>query len=199
MNISHPSKDSSKKVELDGQVILITGGRGVGKTTLCKAVIQMLRRSGQAVNGILSKAVFTNGVKTAISAVNLRTLETRQLAEHRSENANCRQGTDTGCWIFDETVLAWGNDILGAATPCEVLVVDELGPLEWLHGRGWTNGLAAIDSADYQVALVTIRPELLSQAIARWSPLSVIEVKQINSLPVDSVYQMVIARAKPTG
>ena len=38
----------------------------------------------------------------------------------------------------DAEVLAWGTRILQQATPCDLLVVDELGPLKFERGEGWT-------------------------------------------------------------
>jgi hypothetical protein len=46
--------------------------------------------------------------------------------------------------------------------------VDELGPLEFNRGEGWIAGLAAVDSGNYQSALVVIRPSLLKMAGQRW-------------------------------
>jgi hypothetical protein len=72
--------------------------------------------------------------------------------------------------------MAWGNDVLGAATPCDLLIVDELGPLEFERNRGWTDGLAAVDSGDYRHALVVVRPQLLPAARARWPHAQVVDV-----------------------
>jgi hypothetical protein len=82
----------------------------------------------------------------------------------------------TSGWILDETVMAWGNVVLQAATPCDLLIVDELGPLEWEQGRGWLAGLAAVDSGAYGRAVIVVRPELLALALARWSHAGVIEI-----------------------
>jgi nucleoside-triphosphatase THEP1 len=47
------------------------------------------------------------------------------------------------------------------ATPCDVLVVDELGPIELLGGRGWANALEVLRLGHFGTALVVCRPELL--------------------------------------
>lgn len=159
----------------------------------------MVRRAGYRVGGILSKALFTDGVKTGISAVDLGAMEAKTLARLRKEGDSLEPGQETGCWVFNESVLEWGNTILAYAVPCDLLIVDELGPLEWVHGRGWLNGLSAIDSANYHIALVPIRPELLTHGIARWNPIRVVEIGRGKSLPVESVYQMVIDRLPRPG
>ncbi len=55
--------------------------------------------------------------------------------------------------------------MLESATPCDLLIVDELGPLEFERNEGWPAGLAAIDSAAYKVGVVVIRPELLAPGL----------------------------------
>jgi hypothetical protein len=54
------------------------------------------------------------------------------------------------------------------AVPCGLLVVDELGPLEFERAQGWLSGLTALDSGEYELGLVVIRPELMGAALARW-------------------------------
>ena len=54
--------------------------------------------------------------------------------------------------------MDWGNQTLNTSTPCDVLVVDELGPLEFERGIGLQNGFTAIDSRNFDFALVVIRP-----------------------------------------
>jgi hypothetical protein len=69
---------------------------------------------------------------------------------------------------------------LAHSTPCDVLIVDELGVLEFERHQGWLAGLSAIDSGDYQLGLVVIRPELLQQAQQRWSSARVIEISGVD-------------------
>ena len=61
--------------------------------------------------------------------------------------------------------LIWGNHVLSNSTPCDLLVVDELGPLEIDRGTGWQAGLAAVDSKEYAVAVVVVRAELLGRIL----------------------------------
>ena len=98
--------------------------------------------------------------------MDLRGGETRALARRR--DAGEAAPGERRRWVFDEAVLAWGDARLAAATPCDLLVVDELGPLELDEGRGWTAGIAAVDSGDYGAAIVVVRPALLERARARW-------------------------------
>ncbi len=69
----------------------------------------------------------------------------------------------TGGWHFYADGLAWGTMALRSATPCDLLVIDELGPLELLRGQGWKLGLDVLRAGSYRLALVSIRPALLSR------------------------------------
>jgi len=58
-----------------------------------------------------------------------------------------------------------------------MLIVDELGPLEFEAEVGWSAGMKALDSRAFQVALVTIRPELLKVARQRWPFAGVVDME----------------------
>jgi nucleoside-triphosphatase THEP1 len=147
------------------ELTLLTGERGVGKTSLCLKIVESASRSGWSVAGLLSPGRFVDGVKTGFDVVNLGSSERRELAQR---NPNPDGNGVLQMWIFDEDVLAWGNQKLKDAPACDLLVVDELGPLELTLGRGWTAGLDLIGGGQYRQAVVVIRPELLAQARSLW-------------------------------
>jgi nucleoside-triphosphatase THEP1 len=70
-----------------------------------------------------------------------------------------------GVWYFNLRTLEWGNQVLEISLPCDLLIVDELGPLELTHQMGWRAALDILPLSGYRLALVVIRPEL--QATAR--------------------------------
>jgi len=153
---------------------LVCGERGSGKTQVCAALAQLLSLYGEDLAGLISPGVFVEGRKTAIEAYDLRAQQRRRLAIARAaqdsadDTQAATQEWTSRDWIFDEGVLAWGNGILRASVPCGVLIVDELGPLEFIEGRGWVNGLNALDGRNYRMAVATIRPGLLERAAQRW-------------------------------
>lgn len=154
-----------------GALAILTGPSGSGKTTLCRELAAAARSGGRDVAGVLCPAVFEGTCKTGIAVVDLRGGGTRALARRREPGP--AEATARRRWVFDDAALAWGDARLAAATPCDLLVVDELGPLELDEGRGWTAGIAAIDSGAYHAAIVVVRPALLERARARW-PLAAI-------------------------
>lgn len=157
--------------------VLVTGERGAGKTVFCGALVEAARTMPRppAVAGVVSPRVYEHGDQVGIDVEDLRTGRRRRLAALRSPDEPARSEA-TRLWRFDEEALAWGNEVLRSATPCDLLVVDELGPLEFEEGGGWPAGLAAVDSGDFTAAVVVVRPRLLPEARRRWPAAEVVEM-----------------------
>jgi nucleoside-triphosphatase len=160
-----------------GNVILLSGERGSGKTKLCSLVAENACRAKWHVTGVISPAIFGKGQKTAIHIVDLASGKRRKLARLRKSGD---EGILTSQWTFDEQALEWGNAALKEAVPCDLLVIDELGPLELLRGVGLTAGLEAVDSRLFFLALAVIRPELLEIARDRWQHGRVIAIHDLH-------------------
>jgi nucleoside-triphosphatase len=152
-------------------LVLLTGDSGVGKTTWCLQLIDQARQGGIHVTGLVSPIVLDAGHKVGIDLMEVSTGECRRLALHRQDlgqKFSNDPGTSTMNWTFDPAVFAWGNQILVNLGACELLVLDELGPLELSENKGLIAGLKCIDDRRYQTACVVIRPSLLSTALERW-------------------------------
>jgi nucleoside-triphosphatase THEP1 len=117
------------------------------------------------VTGILSPGIFKGGRKIGIEVKVLHTNEQRQLAKLRDDE-DARLATPR--WTFDPEALNWANTNLGVSPVGDLLIIDELGPLEFLRDEGLVAGLARIDSGDYRVACVVVRSSLLPKALQRW-------------------------------
>ena len=155
-----------------GRRLLVTGARGAGKTTFCARLAELARLEGRSVAGVLSRAVFAGGRKTGIEVQDLRTGEIRRLATEAPGGAS-----PLGLhWDLDPEALAWADSRLAAGLPCDVLVVDELGVLEFERASGWQQGLAAVDGGSYALAAVVVRPELLARARERWRRSEVLDL-----------------------
>ena len=148
-----------------GAINLVTGDINSGKTRLCLEISRIAKENDLDVAGIISEGVFYGEQKTAINARDLRTGESRKLADLLSGE---KTGLETQRWSFYPDAVSWGNQILLNAVPCDLLIVDELGPLEFLRQQGWMAAFTAIDSKDYQAAVIVIRPSLLEAANERW-------------------------------
>ncbi len=77
-------------------------------------------------------------------------------------------GQFIGNWHFESDSLDWGNDILANILSSQLVIVDELGPLELTNGSGLVNGIELITRRGYRLACVVVRPSLLENAIIRW-------------------------------
>lgn len=162
-----------------GRVIILTGEIGSGKSNLCLEVALKAKEGGVQLAGILSPAVFKEGEKTGIDLINLKNWERRNLAVRRDQR---KSALETGNWSFFLESIQWGNQVLNDAIPCDLLIVDELGPLEFNRGEGWTSGLAAVDSGNFIAALVVIRPSLLVIAEQRWKVSRIVDVSDPQTL-----------------
>ncbi len=140
---------------------------------------QYALQSGWDAAGLLSLAEFKGGTKESIWAQNIRSGKKRLLA-------SARQQTETdlhfGEWYFDRKTFDWGNDVLKSSMPCDLLVVDELGPVEFSLSSGWVGALDVIKSKQYRLALVVIRPGLLELAEGIFQPAQIIRLCNVDEV-----------------
>ena len=140
-------------------IVLLSGPSGCGKTTLCRRIASLARTQGLAVAGVITPPRFQGEGKIGMDVEDVSSGLRRPLAE-RSGGSD---GPCTGAWHFHAAALAWGAAMLQQATPCDVLIVDELGPLELERGEGWASALEVLRGGGYRLALVVVRPELVAR------------------------------------
>jgi nucleoside-triphosphatase THEP1 len=157
----------------NGRLFVLTGGRQGGKTRFCLELASQASVQGLQVAGLVSPAVFEGREKIGIDLLDLATREKRRLALRRQPPAT---DPDARRWQLDESVLQWGNAVLTAIGACHLLILDELGPLELLDGRGLSQGLELIGARRYSVACLVIRPSLLTAALELWPWAEVFQV-----------------------
>jgi nucleoside-triphosphatase len=156
--------------------VIVTGKVGSGKTQTCAEATARLRDLGWGVAGVLSLGVWAGDEKVAIDALDVRSGDMQRLAEHTNEN-HCTQGPATPGWRFHAETIAWCNSLLSAAADCDLLVVDELGPLEFESGEGLIQGMRALDDGRFRLGLVVVRPRLIHPAQARWPTAAVLTLR----------------------
>ena len=172
-----------------GQILLVTGPRGAGKTTLCRRIVEVARQANWMIAGVSSPAIIKGGLKIGIGVEDLRSGRRFLLASLPSENEDPRAVRTEG-WVFDPRCLKWSNGVLEKAVPCDLLVVDELGPLELEEGKGWMAGIGALESGKFHLGIAVVREELLNKLLYRWSRASVITVQ--NPQQIDDLVDKII-------
>ncbi len=148
-------------------VTLLTGPSGSGKTTWCLRAWGVARAAGLDVRGVLSPGRYdAMGIKTGIDLLDPVTGERWELATRTAPDPRTGRA-----WRFSATALARGAALLAASGACDLLIVDELGPLELQEQGGWANAVEVLRAAAYRRALVVVRPDLRQVLAERLAPL----------------------------
>jgi len=142
---------------MNARTIILTGERGVGKSTVCLETIALAQARKYPCGGILTLSR-PDGSRDVLD---VRSGDTRRL----TLEPDASPAVTLGRFRFDPETLAWGNETLAHdASPCHLLVVDELGPLEIERGQGWLKAFDVLHRHSFALALVVVRPELVVQA-----------------------------------
>lgn len=158
-----------------GVIAILCGSSGSGKTTTLQRLLESLPTDEVKCRGILCPPVLGEGRKIGIDLLDVSNRKTARLAE---VNLTGETSLATHRWKLDPQTVQLGNEILRHAVPCDFLFLDELGPLEYERGEGLMEGFPAINSHNYQLALITIRPSLLGVAKGCWPDARVFDVSQ---------------------
>jgi nucleoside-triphosphatase THEP1 len=141
------------------RIVVLAGERSVGKSTVCRETITLAQTRGYTCGGVLT----LSRPDGALDVLDVRSGYVRRLTLEPDAN----QAVVQGRFRFDPETLAWGNAALAQATPCHLLVVDELGPLEIERGKGWSRAFEVLYAGDFTLALVVVRSELIVHAQLR--------------------------------
>lgn len=167
------------------KAVILTGDLGSGKTTTCRRLADRTRQQGLDCAGIVCPARFDGTHKVGIDLLNVRTDELRPLAEVDDRRTALR----TGKYRFHTETMAWGRLCLDTACPCDVLFVDEIGPLELERGQGWTNALDILRASTFGLAVVVVRPHLVDAFRAALGNIPMGMVSLPTATPLDTLCQ----------
>ncbi len=161
--------DTEDWLQQPRSVTLLSGASGSGKTTICLYVISAAQQAGKDVRGLVTPGRYAaDGVRTGIDLVDPATGQRWPMADRALDDQ------DTGRrWRFRPDALARGSALLQASRGCDLLVIDEIGPLELLEGGGWVCALDVLQAGLYRQALVVVRPSLTELLISLLPKLSV--------------------------
>jgi len=116
--------------------LLVVGEPGSGKTSWCREYIGRRRESGSSVGGILSPSIEKQGQRVGSNALDLITGQEIPFAR-----LSCHRCFKGGEMVGDYTIsrdgilFACGAIERAVGNKCDLVVIDEVGPLE-LRGKG---------------------------------------------------------------
>jgi nucleoside-triphosphatase THEP1 len=139
-------------------VIIITGAIGVGKTTICEKVVEIIRSSGYSCGGILTH----KAAHESLIASDIQTGESAILAG----TDNKFDGPRTLRYSFNPEAIKFGIRAVNKAIDSDVLIIDELGHLE-LGGEGFAPSLELVKTGRVRNSVLVIRKELLPAFLAQ--------------------------------
>ncbi len=136
-----------------GRVTILTGSRGIGKTTVCRETVRLAQHRGHTCGGIL-----TFSRPDVRHVYDVRTGAVRQL----TCEPDAPQVVVQGRFCFSWETLRWASRVLSRSVPCHLLVIDEIGPLELERNEGWPIAFDVLRGGAFDLALVVVRPELVA-------------------------------------
>lgn len=147
-------------------VLVLTGHIGSGKSTVAARVVALARKRGLRCGGLLCSArLDADGRKVGIDGERLGTGERRHLADRSIS----RPGLRCGVWRFEPDAMEWSLRVLMGAVSQrpDLLVIDELGPMELLEDRGLAPIIPELKAGRVPLALVLVRKSLLPALMER--------------------------------
>ena len=142
-------------------LVLLTAARGAGKSTACQRFVELAQDAGMQIGGILAPPRHDDrGRKAGIDAVDVTSGERRHLAVVEPDIA--RQ--TVGRYRFHQEVMDWALECVMRAldAPIDVVIIDEIGPLELVQRGGFAPALEGLPSAKARGAVLVVRAELLA-------------------------------------
>jgi len=163
-------------------IALLFGDRGLGKTCICERVVHLAQKRGRRLGGCLSRALFDEqGIKVGIRVLDLYSGVERVLAGPLGQFA----GPSVGRFSMDGDALSWALGQMRAALDAgvDLLIVDEIGPLELFQGQGFAPVLEWLAAHPKQDALLVVRPELLDELHRRLSRAGLAPIFRYHAVP----------------
>jgi nucleoside-triphosphatase len=133
------------------RVLLLSGNPGVGKTTVLMKTVNALKESGIRVGGMISREVREGGARVGFEIIDIASSRRGWLA-----HVNQKNGPQVGKYrvnIEDLNAIGVGA-VTGAVENCEVIAIDEIGPMELFSEKFKDAAWKALDSGKLVIAVV---------------------------------------------
>jgi iron complex transport system ATP-binding protein len=137
-------------------ITILTGPVGSGKTTFLERALPSLRERHPNLDGYLSLRIFAGGATTGYDLRDLRSAARIPFLRRRGE----ADGFRVGPYVLLPQGLAAAEEIIRRGGPADLLIVDEVGPLELAGGGVWP-ALSGEFAGRDRPALVVVRETLV--------------------------------------
>ncbi|MBE3116899.1 NTPase [Candidatus Bathyarchaeota archaeon] len=133
------------------RVLVLTGAPGVGKTTVLSKTVDALKAKGVGVGGMVSREVREGNVRVGFEILDLTNSKHGWLS-----HVNQKNGPQVGKYHvnLDDLENIGAKAIIDAAEKCDVVAVDEVGPMELFSPKFKQAVQAALDSQKLVLAVV---------------------------------------------
>jgi nucleoside-triphosphatase THEP1 len=150
-------------------LVLLTGERGIGKTTVCSVLRDLVTARGCRCGGFFTRRdLDSSGATRGLFLEEAGGGARHRLAATREDLG----GPRIGPFSMDAAVLAWGTDLVrGAlANRLGLVFVDEIGPLELVQGLGFAPVIPLVAEQSRTPVIVVVRPALVDTAVQSLVP-----------------------------
>jgi nucleoside-triphosphatase THEP1 len=170
------------------RIVFLTGAPEAGKTLVCQRLVESARHKGLRVSGLITEARRLSSGRIVQTVLNLRTGERRRLADYVGVDEGEPIGRGVAgrfSWTFVGESVRWGRHELDRCLTgsTDLLVIDQLGPLELLAGSGWVNAVRVLQEGRYGLAVVVVNPLVVAQLTERLDDAQVEEVEAAQAVP----------------
>jgi len=139
-----------------------------GKTTWLSKVVTELKKQNRVCKGILTYAVFDGDRRIGYDIENIETGERKEFIRRIGYGVAF---DDSDVYLrdyhFSAVVIEEINQILKNAVGADVVVIDEIGPLE-LRGKGFFPAISYLMSHQPPSLIMVVRDTIVSDVIARF-------------------------------
>lgn len=162
--------------------LLVVGEPGSGKTSWCREYIDEQRKCGATVGGILCPAIEHQRQRVGSNALDLLSGQAVPFAR-LSRHGSFKSGEKIGDYTIskDGILFACGAIERAIESSCDLVVIDEVGPLE-LSGKGL---MPAVESALASTAnlLIVVRSSLREALQKRFPEYEFVVVADLTESP----------------
>jgi nucleoside-triphosphatase len=174
---------------LQKRVLLLTGNPGVGKTTILIKTVEALKAEGISVGGMISREAREDNVRVGFEIIDLTNNRHGWLA-HITQ----RTGPQVGKYHvnLEDLENIGATAIVEAVEKCDVIAIDEIGPMEFFSQKFKQAVKQALESRKVVLAVVhaKARDQLINEVKRREdAEIFTVTLANRDSLPEELIKQ----------